>query len=65
MPQTAASLADRKKALETLARRFPAVASQWLQESVAEMEDGEFDYQKREDAVRNARVGELEPLFPC
>jgi len=26
MPQTAASLADRKKALETIARRFPAVA---------------------------------------
>ena len=26
MPQTAASLADRKKALETLARRFPAAA---------------------------------------
>ena len=38
-------------------------ASQWLQESVAEMEDGELDYRKREDAVRNARVEALQEIW--
>ena len=38
-------------------------ASQWLQESVAELEDGELDYQKREDAVRKARVDALQEIW--
>jgi addiction module HigA family antidote len=38
-------------------------ASQWLQESVAEIEDGELDHRKREDAVRNARVEALQEIW--
>ena len=38
-------------------------AAQWLQESVDEMEDGDRSYQKREEAVRNARVGALREIW--
>jgi addiction module HigA family antidote len=38
-------------------------ASQWLQESVDEMEDDDLNYQKREEAVRNARVGALQEIW--
>ncbi len=38
-------------------------ASQWLQESVAEIEDDDLDYQKREDAVRKARVEALQEIW--
>ncbi len=37
--------------------------SQWLQESVDESEGGELDYQKREDAVRRARVEALQEIW--
>lgn len=38
-------------------------AAQWLQESVDEIEDGDLDYQKREETVRNARVGALQEIW--
>ncbi len=38
-------------------------ASQWLQESVDEIDDDSFDYRKREEAVRNARIGALQEIW--
>jgi len=38
-------------------------ATQWLQESLAELEDDDFDYQKREEAVRKARVDALQEIW--
>lgn len=38
-------------------------AEHWLQESVEEMEDDRLDYRKREENVRNARVGALREIW--
>jgi len=38
-------------------------AAHWLQESVEEIEDDHLDYRKREEAVRNVRVGALQEIW--
>jgi len=48
---------------DVLIRHQWLFATQWLQESVAELEDDNFDYQKREEAVRKARVDALQEIW--
>jgi len=54
---------DRLIPKDVVIRHRWLFAAQWLQESVAELEDDNLDYEKREEAVRKARVEALREIW--